>query len=176
MYLWIGCKLPTGFETKLRHQCLLLNEQIGLDTVAFSLPQHISLKISFCSGQWADILSYMEQYLSRQAPFSVEIQPPQRNVNILWLPVVENTTLQRLHQQLDQHLEERFGIPQHEFDKCFQFHSTLFMDADADKLDRMRQALLPLLIANTMTVDTFLLGVSETGTPGSYRILREIRV
>ena len=176
MYLWIGCKLPMEYETRLRQQCLLLNEQLRLDTTAFMLPQHISLKISFCTDQWADVLSYLEQYLSQQDPFAVEIQPPQQNGNILWLPVAENTVLQQLHRQLDSQLEERFGITQHEFDKCFLFHSTLFIDTDADKLSRMYKALLPLPIAGTMMVDTFLLGVSETGTPGSYRVLREIRV
>ncbi len=83
--------------------------------------------------------------------------------------------LQRLHRELDQNLQSQFGIPQHEFDKCFQFHSTLFMDTDGAKLDRMRQA-LPIAIPCTLTVDTFLLGASETGAPGSYRVLREISV
>lgn len=176
MYIWIGCKLPEDFEQQLRRHCLQLNEAIGLDTTAFALPQHISLKISFCTDRWVDILAYLEQYLSQQAPFVVEIQPPEPMAHILWLPVTENPVLQKLHRQLDTQLEERFGIQQHEFDKCFQFHSTLFMDTDTGKLDRMRHALLPFPIAGTMMVDTFLLGVSETGTPGSYRVLREIRV
>lgn len=176
MYLWIGCKLPEEFALPLRQQCLMQNTAIGLDTAAFALPQHISLKISFPTERWAEILSWLEQYLSRQQPFEAELLPPQRQGNILWLPVAENPVLQRLHRELDQNLQAQFGIPQHEFDKCFQFHSTLFMDTDGAKLDRMRQALLPLAIPCTLTVDTFLLGASETGAPGSYRVLREISV
>ena len=176
MYLWIACKLPDKFAQQLRQQCMQLNEAIQLDTSAFTLPQHISLKISFPSERRAEISSWLEQYLSRQQPFAVELLPPQRRGNILWLPVAEHTVLQQLHRELDQNLQEQFGIPQHEFDKCFQFHSTLFLDTDGAKLDRMRQALLPFPIACTLTVDTFLLGVSETGAPGSYRVLREISV
>ena len=47
MYIWIGCKLPAGFEREVRTFCLEQNRDIGLNTVAFTLPQHISLKISF---------------------------------------------------------------------------------------------------------------------------------
>ena len=47
MYIWIGCQLPGSFEKELRSFCLAQNESLGLDTAAFALPQHISLKISF---------------------------------------------------------------------------------------------------------------------------------
>lgn len=174
MYLWIGCKLPEEFAQRLRQQCLKRNETIGLDTVAFTLPQHISLKISFPAEHWTEIIDWLEQHLGRQQPFTVQLLPPQRRDSILWLPVVENAELQQLHRELDIHLEDRFGIQQHQFDKCFQFHSTLFMDADDGKLEQMLNALRPLPIACNLTVDTFLLGVSETGAPGSYRVLREI--
>ena len=50
MYIWIGCKLPEDFDAELRQCCLEANADIGADTVAFSLPQHISLKISVDAG------------------------------------------------------------------------------------------------------------------------------
>ncbi|MBQ2892648.1 MAG: 2'-5' RNA ligase family protein [Oscillospiraceae bacterium] len=176
MYIWVGCKLPESFETQIRSICLEQNKALGLNTAAFSLPQHVSLKISFPSQQHKEILAYLEAFLQKQPPFSLRIQSVQQQGNILWLPVEENETLRQLHQQLDAQLEQRFGIAQHEFDKCFLFHSTLFMAEDTDKLSQMRTALEAFPMEQTLQVDTFLLGLSENNLPGEYRIVRKIRV
>ena len=176
MYIWIGCKLPEDFQQEIRRHCLALNEGIGLDTVAFDLPQHISLKISFPTDRPQAVLEELSAYLSDQQPFPVHILNAERMGSILWLPTAENETLDRLHRELDQLLECKFSVPQHPFDKCFQFHSTLFIDPDAEKIIKMEKALDHCHFARSLTVDTFLLGVSETGKPGSYRIVRPIKV
>lgn len=176
MYLWVGCKLPEDFEQEVRSHCLLLNQQIGLDAVAFELPQHISLKISFQTDKPEDVLADLENFLALQKPFDVQIMAAEQERNILWLPVAENETLNHLHAELDARLESRFGIPQHEFDKCFKFHSTLFMDADIEKISQMCAMLKHYPFARKLTVDTFLLGISETGKPGTCRIVRHIKV
>ena len=176
MFVWIGSKLPETFETELRRHCLMLNEHIGLDTTAFSLPQHISLKISFETDRPAEILTFLEQYLSSQQPFSVTLHAPEQMGNILWLPVAEQPVLQWLHNELDRRLEKHFSIPQHAFDQDFRFHSTLFIDPDPGKITQMKDLLSGSSFPREVKVDTFLLGASENGAPGSYRVLREIKV
>ena len=176
MFLWIGCKLPAEFEKEIRTFCLEKNEQIGLDTVAFSLPQHISLKISFDTDRAEGILEDLRQFAATQAPFFVQLLAAEQAGNILWLPVKENEHLRQLHNALDARLESRFGIPQHRFDKCFLFHSTLFMDGNLEKLTKMQSALSGYPLPDTLRIDTFLLGISETGKPGTYRVVREIKV
>ena len=176
MYLWIGCKLPEDFQQEIRAHCGRLNEKIGLDTAAFFLPQHISLKISFPTDRAEEILADLEAYLIRQAPFTVQITGLQQMGSILWLCTAENETLTRLHRELDERLESRFKIAQHEFDKAFQFHSTLFLDADAERIRQMHRALRDYPFARTLPVDTFLLGLSETGKPGTYRVVKQINV
>ena len=176
MYLWVGCKLPEAFECEIRQHCLVLNAQVGLDTVAFELPQHISLKISFQTDCVADVLDDLAAFCAAQKAFSARLLPAEQSGNILWMPVAENAQLQQLHDELDVRLEDRFGIPQHEFDKCFLFHSTLFMDADAQKIAQMERLLADYPLSGELRVDTFLLGVSETGKPGTCRIVREIKV
>ena len=176
MYLWIGCKLPESYEREIRAHCRKLNEGICLDTVAFSLPQHISLKISFPTGQAEEVLEYLSDCLRAQSPFTVQITDVQRTENILWLCAAENETLNRLHRELDDRLESRFGIAQHEFDKAFQFHSTLFLDTDTAKVEQMHRALHGYPFARFLPIDTFLLGLSETGKPGTYRVVRQIRI
>ena len=174
MYIWIGCKLPEEFEKEIRAHCLALNAQIGLDTVAFLLPQHISLKISFQTDRETEILEELTRFACEQMPFKVQIRAVEQAGNILWLSVVENAHLRQLHDALDARLEHRFGVPQHAFDKCFLFHSTLFMDQDTKKLAQMYAMLEDYPVARELQVNTFLLGASETGRPGTYRIVREI--
>lgn len=176
MYIWIGCKLPEEFEKEIRAHCLALNEQIGLDPVAFLLPQHVSLKISFETDLAEEILEDLTQFAAEQRPFAVRIKGIEQAGNILWMPVAENDRLRQLHDALDARLEHSFGIPQHEFDKCFLFHSTLFMDGDKEKLAKMQAALADYPVARELVVDTFLLGQSETGKPGTCRVVREIKV
>lgn len=176
MYIWIGCKLPDEFEKEIRAHCLALNEQIGLDPVAFLLPQHISLKISFETDRAEEVLEDLAQFAADQNPFTVRLKGIEQAGNILWMPVATNDHLQQLHDTLDARLQSRFGIPQHEFDKCFLFHSTLFMDGDKEKLAQMQVALAGYPVARELVVDTFLLGQSATGKPGTCHIVRKIKV
>ena len=176
MYIWIGCKLPANFETELRDRCLTANRSIGLDTVAFSLPQHISLKISFDTPDHEAVLKHLTEYLSSRQTFTVRLGKPEQAGTILWLPAEENPVLRQLHEELDTTLTNFFDIPQHEFDKSFLFHSTLFLDKNTDKLAVMKAKLDTFPLPRELTVDTFLLGLSPDGSAGSYRVISQIRV
>ena len=176
MYIWIGCKLPADFESELRRHCLAANRQIGLNTTAFSLPQHISLKISFDTPEYETVLAELANFLSAQHSFSVRLGPTKQFGTILWLPAGENPILRRLHDELDAFLEHRFGIPQHEFDKAFLFHSTLFIDENTEKIAAMNNTMVDFLLPRALNIDTFLLGLSPDGTNGSYSVVRIIKV
>lgn len=178
MYIWAGCKLPEDFSRSLRQTCAAYNQDIGLDTAAFQLPQHISLKISFQASeeQAPEILDFLETLLSREVPFSVTVLEPEHYESILWLNIAENARLQALHEMLDARLEERFRIPQHEFDKCFRFHSTLFQDDRSDRMQTMYSRLQFFPLPQTLPIDTFLLGISADGKPGTCKIVREIKI
>lgn len=176
MYIWIGCRLPEGFENALRARCVPLGQELGLDLAGFSLPQHISLKISFEAGEhYAQILDFLERSLKKEKEFYVNLSGIERMGNILWLAFRENGTLRRLHNMLDVELKSRFAISQHLFDKAFAFHSTLFL-GEPERLDMARLALADLQLPEVLPIDTFLLGVSETGTSGSYHVVRQIQV
>ena len=176
MYIWIGCRLPEEFENALRARCVPLGQELGLDLAGFSLPQHISLKISFEAGErYGEILDYLERMLKKEKGFYVNLSGIERMGNILWLAFRENGTLRRLHNMLDVELNNCFGILQHLFDKAFAFHSTLFL-GEGEQLDIARLALADLQLPEVLPIDTFLLGVSETGTSGSYQVVRKIQV
>ena len=176
MYLWVGCRLPEAFEQSIRSHCLALNETIGLNTVPFSLPQHISLKISFDAGeQYPQIIQWLETALISHSKFYVNLLPPEQTGNILWLPAAENPHLIQLHAMLDKELEDRFGITQHPFDKAFLFHSTLFMDENTQKLSQMASKLTSMTFPEPLQVDRFLIGISADGKT-DIRIIRELNL
>ena len=176
MYIWLGCKLPVAFEQEIRQRCLALNRNLGLDTAAFSLPQHVSLKISFSAEEPEAVLQFLQEFLAGQQAFGVTVQAPEQVGNILWLPITDQPMLPRLHQQLDDLLTRHFGIPQHPFDKEFMFHSTLFIDPDPEKIAQMAALLQDEGFPRKLAVDTFLLGISESGAAGTYRVVKEIKI
>ena len=174
MYIWIGCELPEMFEREIRNICLAKNRDIGLDPVAFSLPQHISLKISFETERAEEILADLPRFFAAQPPFAVQICEVEQNGNILWMTVGENIVLEQLHEKLDAFLKSCFGVGQHLFDTCFQFHSTLFIDPDQEKIAEMRIALANLDLPRKLMVERVLLGTSESGKAGTYSVVRRI--
>ena len=176
MYIWIGCKLPQAFEQELRGRCAPLGESLRLDMVGFTLPQHISLKISFeAEERYETILDFVEQLLKKEEKFYVNLLGLERMGNILWLSFRENETLRRLHDALDRELETRFAICQHPFDRDFAFHSTLFF-GEEEKLSRAMDALSDYPLPSQLPIETFLLGVSKSGKAGTYRVVRQVDV
>ena len=165
-YIWIGCLLPEEFQKDLRWLCGEYNRELGLSTVAFDMPQHISLKISFqVEPERAEpVTEYLTQRLSRESPFWVRLGRVEQLQNILWLPVEENPVLGRLHDMLDRELWERFGIPQHEFDKCYRFHSTLYMDDNVEKVSQMADFLKDYIPEGPLKVEAFLTDITLDGT------------
>ena len=176
MYVWVGCKLPEDFSAPLRGHCLELNQAIGLNTAPFSLPQHISLKISFDAGTDYDpIVHWLKAELSKEHSFYVNLHSPEQMGSILWLPVAENSHLAALHQKLDEELQRHFGIPQHPFDREFLFHSTLFMDEDTEKLSCMTAELSSLTFPQPLKIDTFLIGLSRD-RKSDFQIVAEVNI
>ena len=176
MYIWIGCKLPQSFEESIRRRALEANRHIQADTAAFLLPQHISLKISFETHQPEAILDFLSLLLESEHRFYVNLSVIEQFGNILWIPAQENANLHRLHQMLDQQLQQHFGISQHPFDKEFRFHSTLFIDPDSAKIRKLHCLLKNTPLPEQLAIDTFLLGISPDGSPGTYQVVQNIKI
>ena len=176
MHIWIGCRLHEEFEKELRTRCERECGDLALDAVAFTLPQHISLKISFDAGEgYEKVLDTVEAILRREEKFYVNPKDMEVMGNILWITFRENKTLRRLHDLLDWELAQGFGIGQHPFDRNFRFHSTLYF-GEPETLRQAQRRLAAFPLPEELAVDTFLLGISPDGTPGSYRVVRQVTV
>ena len=176
MYIWIGCELPKEFELDIRDACLEASEGLNLDFSGFTLPQHISLKISFQAGEeYTPVLDFIEKLLRKEKQFYVNPKAPEQAGSLLWLAFRENGTLRRLHNILDQELKGQYGVPQHLFDKAFAFHSTLAV-GEPGEIQGLHQRLGDLKLPESLEIRAFLLGISETGKSGTYRVVRRIEI
>ena len=73
MYIWIGAVFPKECEDKIRNICKQVNRKYNVSELSFTLPQHISLKISFKSKEYKKIIEYLEEYLQDYKCFYVKI-------------------------------------------------------------------------------------------------------
>lgn len=171
MYIWIAADVSNALAP-LRHAAKLHNP--GLNEVAFMLPQHISLKISFpiCDHFAEHAIDQISQLLNNQPPITVRFKDLEQNGDILWLRA--DDALYELHNKLDTLLLNDFNVPQHPFDKEFKFHSTLFINADPAKL----RTVIPKLndYPKSVTVFNYLIGTSSDNSPGSYRVIKNISI
>ena len=172
MSLWTAADVSLQLAD-LRKKAQQLNQSFALDETAFSLPQHISLKIScrLDDAQTERACDEISALFAAQQPMLVHPEAIARHQNILWLTFQESDRLSLIHRQLDELLLQKFNVPQHLFDTCFQFHSTLFMDDRTEELDRMQQKLSDFPLPPVLCIRDYLIGCSENGKPGTYRVI-----
>lgn len=175
MYIWIAANIDRQFVS-VRSKALELSEHISIDKSSFTLPQHVSLKISFevADSVANEVIEDVSQYLARCEPFTIGILPIERNGSILWIPIKDNEFLTKLHEDLDALLCERYGVRQHAFDKCYKFHSTLFIDCNISLLEQIKQGLDVVDIPQKVTVDEFVIGTSKSGVVGTFGVVRNV--
>lgn len=174
MHLWTAVDL-TGQLEAIRKAALTENQTIGLSEAAFTLPAHVSLKISFQVPDEAGIAVQQEAAeIFRHTPsFNIRVKGLQQENGILWIAMEENAALRLLHEKMVA-LAAKNGAPAHPFDGDFRYHSTLFLSPEEEKLDQMEKALLGIPLPAALRAEAFLIGGSETGLPGEYRVFQRI--
>lgn len=177
MYLWTAIDVSEPLAD-IREKALEANREIGLEESAFTLPQHISLKISFSidDGLFPQAVAEIAGYLKGQKPFPVKVGGIEKNGNILWIRMEPSPWLEALHEGLNIIAREKFGIANHPFDDCFLFHSTLFSGGEPEKLEKMFEKLRDAKIPETLWGSRFVMGCSRTGQAGDYQVIRQISV
>ena len=175
MFVWVGINVEEQLkETRMAVDGVF--EKIDISNVTCQLPLHISLKISFeienelFESVLNDILSIYEA----QKPFEIDIKGIEKHENIMWIRMLSNTDLEGLATDLNTMLKEKYSIPLHEYDLDFIFHTTLFMDDDAEKINAAHQLLGDLVLPETLMANSFVIGTSETGKNGTYRVYKTV--
>ncbi len=174
MYIWLGINvhepLIAAYERAKEVACKLCLEQS-----CTTLPFHVSLKISFpvTEEQFDSVVDTVEDYFSTIRPFSVEVAGMEVEDTIAWIRMRRNPDLDRIHDDLNRMLLEQYGVPLHEYDTDYKYHTTLFMDDDPQKIAAAAAQMDGIPLPDVLTVNRLLLGCSPTGKVGTYRVYRE---
>lgn len=175
MYLWVGAILDNKIENEIRNIANKLNENYGLSTVAFSLPQHISLKISFECDNYKKVIQFIKSQLNSISSFDVEIIDITKiDGGLIWLDINENETLRSIHNLLNISLLNKFDIPLKNFDgKDFKFHSTLFFDS---KINYIHQPIIDdfksqFIFPKKCLINKIDFGIANTLTAGEFTVV-----
>ncbi len=141
------------------------------------LPLHISLKISALvpDEKLDEVVEALAKLFQNVDSFQVETEEVQLNQTIVWIKMKENNSLNHLHQLLNDLFLQKYGVPLHEYDKKFVFHSTLFLDQDLGKICKAFSLIQHQTIPSQLTADRFIIGCSPNGNVGTYTVLKEIR-
>ena len=177
MFVWVGINVEDQLkETRMAVDGVF--EKIDISNVTCQLPLHISLKISFNieNELFESILNDIISIYREQKPFEIEIKGIEKHENIMWIRMYSNSEIEELATKLNLMLKEKYNIPLHEYDLDFIFHTTLFMDDDAEKINAAHTFLGDLTLPKNLIANTFVIGTSETGKNGTYRVYKTVEV
>ena len=175
MYIWVGINVEEQLK-EVRGAVDGVFEKIDISNVTCQLPLHISLKISFEieNSLFKNVLNDIIAVYNAQGSFEIKVKGIEKHENIEWIRMYSNEKLEALATMLNMMLKDKYGIPLHEYDLDFIFHTTLFMDDDAEKINTAHSLLGDVYLPEALIANTFVIGTSETGKNGTYRIYKTI--
>ncbi len=177
MFVWTGINI----EDQLPELKLIKNEieeKLGIIDTVVNLPLHISLKISFevADDVYPDVIGAVLDFYKTLLPITIEAQGIEREGGIVWLTFKENEKIADVHNRLTSLMQERFGIPPHKFDLEFKYHTTLFLGLMEDKLAAAYELVKNAPIPSVITLDNPVIGTSESGLAGTYKIIHSHKI
>lgn len=177
MFVWVGINVEEQLkETRMAVDRVF--ERIDISNVTCQLPLHISLKISFeiKNELFDSVLNDIIDIYNAQKSFEIKIKGIEKHENIMWIRMYSNEEIETLATKLNMMLREKYGVPLHEYDLDFIFHTTLFMDDDAEKINAAHNLLGNVYLPETLIANTFVIGKSETGENGTYMVYKTVKV
>ena len=177
MYIWIGINVDDQLAD-IKPLIKAVEDKIGFEHSIFTLPFHVSLKISFEVSENAapNIISDIAKIYGDTSPFELRVRGIEYEGNISWIRMIENEEIMALATRLNLFLKEKYQIPLHEYDLDFKFHTTLFMSDDGERVNKAYLSVKDTPVPRSLKVNRFLIGTSQCGELGTYKVIREITV
>ncbi len=177
MFVWVGIDVDSQYD-EIKRVAKEVDKRLNFAHSCFTLPMHVSLKISFHidDDKINSIFDTIKNIYSSTTPFEFEVSGIECHENICWIRMAESQALNNLCKAVNERLLSEYSVPLHEYDLDFKFHTTLFMDDDSAKVragyDRIKDVPLP----KTLVANRFVIGTSETGDLGTYKVVERIDV
>ena len=177
MYVWIGIETESQLKT-IKEKARKIENEIGFLHSNFTLPLHISLKMSFkvSDENFDAVVSDLLDYFKSVKPFEVETSGISFEHVICWISMKRNEQLDRLHDYLNDFLMQKYGVPLHEYDTDYKYHTTLFSDSNEEKVLMAYKLIEQEQIPKTINANTILIGFSDSGNLGTFKIKHTIKL
>ena len=177
MYIWVGIKVEDQLKM-VKAQAQRIENEIGFDHSNFTLPLHISLKISFPieDAKYEIYAEEIRKIYRNTKPFEIKVRGLELENNIAWIRMEKSKALESLSTQINMVMLEKYGVQLHEYDMDFKFHTTMFMDDNESKVKSAFDKLKDYPIPSILLANKFVIGVSPLGKLGTYKVIEEINV
>lgn len=172
MFVWIGIDVDDQYD-EIKRVAKAVDKKNGFKNSCFTLPMHISLKISFKidKNDYENIKNSIFQVFESVKPFEIAVNAIENHGNICWIRMKDNPCLNALSAEINGILKEKHNIPLHEYDLDFLFHTSLFLDDDFDKVNMGYEFVKDVVLPEKLIANRFVIGVSESGNLGTYRVV-----
>lgn len=175
MFVWIGINVLDELQN-VQAAGKLIEKEVRTKFSFFNFPLHISLKISFeiADDMFAAVLKDISDIFENTAPFDVKPQEIETFDNIAWMLYAKNDKLNALHDKICNTLFEKYGVVRHEYDNDYKFHTTLFMDDDAEKVKAGYEKIKNVELPSAVLAYKFCIGASPSGKFDTFDIVKTI--
>lgn len=177
MFIWAGIDVDDELG-EIKEKAFLIDSSINFENSCFVLPLHISLKAAFEIDKsiLEEVVSEISNYFKTINPFKIEIDKLEMYDNIVWIRMKRNTYLDKVHDELNNILLEKYSIKLHEYDLDYKYHTTLFMDSNKDSIKGAYNLVKEVDLPQNIKANQFIIGTSETGELGTYKIYKRIKM
>ena len=177
MYLWVAIDVNEQVKEIRENAENYIKEQ-GLSSATFTLPFHISLKISFQvpNDKFEEAVSDIRDFYKSLNPFKIMVKGIEQADSILWITMQDSTELDDIHKKLDDMLYEKYGVLQHDFDKDFRFHTSVLILNTKEQISKAFDAMKDTNIPEILRAERFIIGSSVEGEVGTYSVIEEIEL
>lgn len=177
MYIWVAIDVNEQV-IKLREVAENYIKEHGLSSTTFTLPFHISLKISFqiSDDKFEDVVSDIRDFYKSLKPFQITVKEIENAGQIIWITMQDNNELADIHKKLDEMLFEKYGVIQHDYDKDFRFHTSVLMLNNEEQIAKAFDAIKDTNLPKILRAERFIIGSSKLGQAGTYSVIEEIEL
>lgn len=175
MYIWFAIDVNNSLK-HLRKYAKEISSEIDFKENQYSLPFHISLKISCLikDEDYDSIFNDVVNYFNTLKPFKINTNKIELNDTICWLTMKENKNLVSIHEYLDDLFKNKYGYNPHPFDLEFMYHTTLVLDSNINLVKEAYLKLKDFKVPKTLTAYKFIIGGSKNGKTGTYSVYQTI--
>ena len=175
MYIWVGVDVEEQLQS-MKILAKAVEEAIGFTHSNFTLPMHVSLKMSFfvADERFEEAVEALAEFFNGLSPFSAPVEGVEQLDGIVWIRLRENAALNAVHDGLNNLMRERFGVGLHAYDEDYKFHVTLFMDEEQTKLKNAYKSVVNAPLPPSFSLNRFVIGCSPNGKLGSYQVYKRV--